>query len=380
MNKRLPILLILALAAALSAYWLLTARPSRQRESVLSGTVETREIQVGSKTGGRVSQVLVEEGQQVTAGTTLVRFEDNDLRAEQAQSQARLAQAEAQLARLQAGSRPEEVAQAEANARREAASLQALKEGPRVEEIAQAEADYRAAQADAANADTTFQRMDALFKAGDVSAQVRDDARAKRDQLQGRAESVRQRLALLKSGTRAQDIQAGQERLHQAQAAAQLTRKGSRPEDIAEGRAHVAEARAQLQQIAAKLAEAEVKAPAASRVEVVSVRPGDLVPPGRSVATLLEASQLWVRVYVPEPDLGRIAVGQKATVEIDTFPGRRFSGTIDQIASQGEFLPRNVQTRDDRNHQVFGVKIRLDNSSGALKSGMAATVTLEGKS
>jgi HlyD family secretion protein len=379
MKKGLPILIGIALIIAFSAYWLLSARQSRQRESPLSGTVETREIQVGSKTGGRITEVLIEEGETVTAGRTLVRFEDNDLRAEQAQSKARVAQAEAQLARLLAGSRPEEVAQAEANVRREAATLEALKHGPRVEEIAQAEAEYSAAQADAANAETSFQRMDALFNTGDVSAQVRDDARARRDQLKGRAESARQRLELLKSGTRPEDIKAAQARLHQAEAAAQLVRKGSRVEDIAEGRARLAEARAQLQQIDVKVAESEVKAPVTSRVEVVSVRPGDLVPAGRSVATLLEPSQLWVRVYVPEPELGSIAVGQKAAVQIDTFPGRQFAGTVEQIASQGEFLPRNVQTRDDRNHQVFGVKIRVDNSSGVLKSGMAATVTLEGR-
>ncbi|HUS08498.1 MAG TPA: efflux RND transporter periplasmic adaptor subunit [Bryobacteraceae bacterium] len=380
MKKSVPVILVGLLIGAFAACGLFPKRRDDRNPGTLAGTVETREIQVGSKVGGRVAEVLVEEGQNVAAGSVLVRFESFDLRAEQAQWQARVAQAEAQLKRLQAGYRPEEVMQAEANARREAASVAALKEGARPQEVAQAAAEYNAALADATNAETTFQRMDALFNGGNVSAQVRDDARARRDQMKGHAEAAKQRLDLLRAGTRPEDVKAGVERLHQAQASAQMTRKGYRPEEVAEGRARLAEATAQLQQIAVKLSESEVKVPANSRVEVVSVRPGDLVTPGRPVVTLLEPSQLWVRVFVAEPDLGKVAVGQKAIVRIDTFPDREFSGTVDQISSQGEFLPRNVQTRDDRNHQVFGVKIRIDNSSGTLKSGMAATVKLEGRS
>jgi len=112
-------------------------------------------------------------------------------------------------------------------------------------------------------------------------------------------------------------------------------------------------------------------------VEVVSVRPGDLVPAGRIVITMLEASQLWVKVYVPETDLAHVQLGQHATVRVDSFGNRSFTGHVGQIASQAEFLPRNVQTRSDREHQVFGVKIYVDNAQQVLKSGMSATVRLE---
>jgi HlyD family secretion protein len=97
------------------------------------------------------------------------------------------------------------------------------------------------------------------------------------------------------------------------------------------------------------------------------------------VVTLLESTQLWVKVYVPEPELGHVAVGQPASIQVDSFPNQSFNGSIEQISDQAEFLPRNIQTRDDRTHQVFGVKVRLDNNSGQLKSGMAATVKLQWK-
>jgi HlyD family secretion protein len=93
--------------------------------------------------------------------------------------------------------------------------------------------------------------------------------------------------------------------------------------------------------------------------------------------TMLESSQLWVKVYVPETDLAGVKVGQAATVEVDSFSGQKFSGHVEQISSQAEFLPRNVQTRDDRKHQVFGVKVRVENPDGVLKSGMSATVRMQ---
>jgi multidrug resistance efflux pump len=348
-----------------------------ERGAQYSGTVETREIQVGSKVGGRVTEVLIEEGQQVRANAPLIRFEAEELKARREQLEARIAQAEAELARLERGFRPEEIQQAEAAARQQRALYEAAKKGPREQELQQAHAEYAAAKAEATNADLEFQRVSALHASGDLSAQRRDDAQARRDFTASRAEAARQRLALLQAGTREEDLRAAEQRYREAEAQADLTRSGARTEDIAAARARLREARGALAELETRLEESELRAPADSRVEVVSVRPGDLVVPNRTVVTLLEPAQLWVRVYVPETQLGSVRVGQKAAVKIDTFPDRAFNGTVEQISSQAEFLPRNVQTRDDREHQVFGVKVRIANPEGVLKSGMAATVTLE---
>jgi multidrug resistance efflux pump len=169
-------------------------------------------------------------------------------------------------------------------------------------------------------------------------------------------------------------VQSAEARDRQAQAAAILARKGFRKEDIDSARAQLAQASAHLAQIDVSLKEAELTAPADSIVETVSVRPGDLVPPGRIVVTALEPSQLWVKVYVPETDLARVHLDQTASVSVDGISGRVFQGRLGQVASQAEFLPRNVQTPDDRQHQVFGVKVYVDNPTGTLKSGMSATV------
>ena len=136
----------------------------------------------------------------------------------------------------------------------------------------------------------------------------------------------------------------------------------------------VTQARAQLADIDAQLAEMQVIAPSDSVLEVLSVKVGDVLPANREVATLLLTHHLWVRVYVPEPWLGLIKVGDQVRIRVDSFPGKDFDGTVEQVNRQAEFTPRNVQTVADRIRQVFGVKIRLPNTDDRLRAGMSADV------
>lgn len=361
----------------IAVVWGVSAWVAHRSRNEYSGTVETREIQIGSKVGGRVTEVAVEEGQVVKGGTVLVRFECDELKAQRAQAGAALEQAQADVDKMTHGNRPEEIAQAEATARAQKAAYEEARNGPRRQEIEQAQADYKAASADATNALVFYGRMEKLVAADTISRQQFDDARDKRDAAVQRAESIKQRLALLQAGTRVEDVNAAEAKFNQAEAAALLAHKGFRREDIQAAQGRLAEARGKVAELDARLREAELIAPSDAVVEVVSVRPGDLVPAGRIVLTMLEASQLWVKVYVPETDLAHVRVGQQAAVRVDCFGGRSFEGHVGQIASQAEFLPRNVQTKSDREHQVFGVKVYVDNSQQVLKSGMSATVRLQ---
>ena len=109
---------------------------------------------------------------------------------------------------------------------------------------------------------------------------------------------------------------------------------------------------------------------------MLAVRTGDLVPPNQPVLRVLRDDDLWVKVFVPETQLGEIKLGRQVEVTVDSYPGRRIPGTIDQIASVSEFTPRNVQSVDERRHQVFAVKVKVDNRDGIFKSGMAAEVAI----
>jgi HlyD family secretion protein len=136
----------------------------------------------------------------------------------------------------------------------------------------------------------------------------------------------------------------------------------------------VVQARAQLGDIDAQLAEMQVIAPTDSILEVLLVKIGDVLPANREVATLLLPQHLWVRVFVPEPWLGLIKVGDHVRVRVDSFPNKDFDGVVEQVNRQAEFTPRNVQTVEDRIRQVFGVKVRLPNNDDRLRAGMAADV------
>jgi HlyD family secretion protein len=136
----------------------------------------------------------------------------------------------------------------------------------------------------------------------------------------------------------------------------------------------VVQARAQLADIDAQLAEMQVKVPTDSILEVLSVKVGDVLAPNREVATLILPQHLWVRVFVPEPWLGLIKVGDPVHVRVDSFPGKDFDGAVEQVNRQAEFTPRNVQTVEDRIRQVYGVKVRLPNNDDKLRAGMSADV------
>jgi multidrug resistance efflux pump len=119
-----------------------------------------------------------------------------------------------------------------------------------------------------------------------------------------------------------------------------------------------------------------VLSPSDATVEVLDVRPGDLIAPNNPIATLLERNEIYVRIYIPETEIYRVRVGQKAQITVDAAGRSVFDGEVEQINQQAEFLPRNVQTREERVHQVFGVKIRIDDSSHRVLPGMAADVKI----
>jgi multidrug resistance efflux pump len=203
-----------------------------------------------------------------------------------------------------------------------------------------------------------------------VSKQQRDTAEAAWKVALAQEQSAQQRLDQQQRGYRTEEILSAQAHYQETQATLEKFVRGNRREDV-----DLASASYSYDQ--ARFRERQVVAPTAATVEVLDVRPGDLIAPNTPVATLLERDQIYVRIYIPETEIGRVQLGQKAEVRVDSFPKMVFEGTVEQINQQAEFLPRNVQTREERVHQVFGVKVRIDDSSNRVLAGMAADVTLK---
>jgi multidrug resistance efflux pump len=365
--------LVAAVAAASGCWWLLGERGTELR---LHGTVEVQEVRLGPKVGGRVAEVLIREGDLIQAGQLLVRLEAPELEAQHEQWLARVQAKSAALDKMRSGARAEEREAAEAAAEAAQARYDRLKAGSRAEDIRQAEAELAREEATLAVAQNEFRRIQRTFSHSASTASEYDSARAEDGRSVARVAATRARLDLLVAGSRKEDIAEAAAELKRARANAFLLQNGNRSEDIAEAAAALAEARGKLHEVEAQLREATIRAPEPAVVEVLGVRKGDVVTPNQTVVRVLRADDLWVKVYVPETDLGRVRLGQKVQVSVDGYPGKHFAGTVEQIASESEFTPRNVQSADERRHQVFGVKVRVANPDGLFKSGMAAEVTM----
>lgn len=288
----------------------LVLRGGGSQDLVYSGTIEARDARVGSLVGGRVLEVLVEEGDSVAAGQLLVRL-DGDLIASQVKEQeARVAQARAALDRVVSGPRREQIERARIEWDR------AEKERKRQESLlAQALTSDEAYDAAAAAANSAFQAYDEL-------------------------------------------------------------RAGSRSEDERQARAVFDEAQSRLAYLHRQLAETEVRSPSRGLVQTLDLRPGDIVLPNQGVVAILEPAELWVRVFVPETRLGLVHVGQQVSFFIDTFPDRTFAAHVASVSARAEYTPRNVQTVEQRDDQVFAVKLDVL-PAPELKAGMTATVRFD---
>ncbi len=367
----LSVLVLSGAVGGLGAWWLSRARPSALE---LPGVVEIQEVRLGSKVGGRVERVVVREGDLVQANQPLVYFEAPELKAQLRQSEARLQSARADLDRARNGPRFEEKENAKAAVESAQARWQRLKAGYRVEEIEQAQADLDSAEAELLGARRDWKRTSQLIGQQAVAQADYDTIQASVDRLRGRVESARAKLKMLKAGSRAEEIDEAAAEVRRAQASSDLLKAGTRSEEIASADAKVAEMEGRVDELKANLEEMVIRAPESVLVEVLAVRKGDVLGPNQAVARVLRADDLWVKVYVPETELGRVCLGQSVAVTIDSYPGRNFDGQIVQIASASEFTPRNVQSADERKHQVFAVKVRVPDSQRIFKSGMAATV------
>ena len=362
MNRKY-VFIILAVAAVLAATAVYANWFRRDNSLRGSGTVEARNIRVGSKVGGRIDNVLVREGDAVQPGQVLVTFDDKEL-------QAALEQSRAGALKAERGYRPEEIAEARAAAEQAKADYEMRKNGYRKEDIDAAQDDLERAKADEIRTRLDFERYDALAKKDLVSKQQRDTAEANWKMALAQKDMSQHKYDEMQRGYRPEEIASAEARYLQARANLEKMEHGNRREDIEQAKAAYA-----LDE--ARFRERQVVAPSAAIVEVLDVRPGDLIAPNTPVATLLEKEQTYVRIYIPETELGRVKVGQKAEVRVDSFPRTVFDGEVEQINQQAEFLPRNVQTREERIHQVFGVKIRINDSAGHVLPGMAADVTLK---
>jgi HlyD family secretion protein len=301
-----------------------------------SGYVEATEVRVAPEVGGRIVQLAVNEGDRVAVGTLVAKLETSDTELTIRRAEAERDQAASQLRLLQAGARPEDVRQARA-------------------QVATAEADVRAAAAELTSATADLDRFEALLKANAGSRKQRDDAATRKEVSAAR-------------------VLAAEERVRATREALARLLAGARVEEIAAARAHVAAAEAQIAALRKNLADAVLASPVAGIVTAKLADAGEMIPPRGAVVVVTDLDHAWANVYVDEPVVPRLKLGQKIVVLTDA--GQRLDGTITFISPKAEFTPRNVQTADERSRLVYRIKVSTDNKDGVLKPGMPVEVEL----
>lgn len=291
-----------------------------------SGTIEATEADLGFQLPGRLATVAPREGARVEIGDTLARLDDAELRAALLAARANAAAALARRDELDAGPRPQErtAAQAELGAAREA------------EAQARREAD----------------RARRLHEGGALSEQALEQATTRLEAAVAATTRARETVALLDEGARV-EVRAAQSAL------------------VDQAEAAVDRARAALDQTV-------LLAPIGGLVTVRHREPGEIVSPGQPVVTIMDPGDRWVRIYLRGDRVGRVSLGQAASITVDAYPDRRFEGEVSFIGSEAEFTPRNVQTPDERTQLVYPVKVRIVGDDAlALKPGLPADVVLE---
>ncbi len=328
MRSRLKVVIPVVVVLVATAAWLVF-RHGRETPSTLfaSGTVEGTEADLAFQIPGTLVEVVPQEGDSVPAGEEVARLDTTELGAALAAARAQLQAAQDRLTELEHGSRPQE--------------------------IARAEAAVRSATQQAANARRDAARAEGLFQGGAISQQARDRASTEQDVAEAALDQARESLDLVRAGPRVEVVRAQ--------------------------RAAVRQARANLARAEARLEDAVIRAPFAGIVTIRHHEPGEVVGPGAPVVTLLDPRDRWVRIYVREDAIGRVHLGEQASITSDTYPDRHYAGQVIFIGSEAEFTPRNVQTRQERIKLVYPVKVRITGDPGfQLKPGVPADVTLEG--
>lgn len=356
---------------------LLSGCDRQATEVVVSGRIEVDQVHVGSRLGGRVRKVNAAEGDALAAGAVLVELERSEVEAQQRQAEATVAQATAQLGLLLAGTRAEDIARAEAFVAARQAELRLRRQGFRPEEVREAEAQRAAAQSPLSLAELELARARQLHASKTISEQELDAKRSAYESAKAVADVAEQRLRLLQSGSRPEEIALAEANLQQAQADLLRLHNGPRPEEIAAARAVLDAAAANLSRSRTQVDEVQIRSPAAAVVDTLDLHPGDLVQAGQAVAVLMLQETPWVRCYVPENRLGLVQPGKAVWISVDSFPGQRFAGVVRRLSQQAEFTPRNVQTEEKRAELVFEMKVDIPEEGAGLRAGMYADVHIE---
>jgi HlyD family secretion protein len=321
------VLAALAIVAGVRLYRMWLAGRSAANELKLSGNIEAHESLVSFKVMGRIINLPVDEGMAMKTGDLLARLDSADYRQQVAVDASTQQVRDRQFALGLAGSRSQDI---------EAAK----------QTVIDSKADLDQKKKD-------YARYEALYEKGEIAGQTRDQAATNVTRAQATYERAQQVLNELVEGTRKEELDVDRADVHQAKANLDMSR--------------------------IRLSYTVLRAPFDGVILVRQAELGEVVSPGTPIVTLADLDHIWLRVYLPETDLGKVCWGQAVNVRTDTYPGKTYAGRVSVIASDAEFTPKSVQTEKERVTLVYRIKIDVENPNHELKPGMPADAYIDVK-
>ena len=354
---------------------------------LLSGNIELKQVDISFKLPGRLVELAVDEGASVKKNQLIARIDKETTARARERDADQIPLAETQLRNMlqaiewqkstlasETELRHAEVAQAQAN-------LDRLVAGARPQELQAARAALDDARAQATAAQQDWQRAQLLIQNEDISRAQHDQFRARFDSAGANAKRLEENLALLTEGTRKEDIAAAQAQVARAKAALKVTEATHfdierKLTDVQARRIEIDRARKAVAVVDSQLEDAAAYSSIDGVVLVKSADPGEVIAAGTSVVTIGDIDHPWLRGYIAQNELGRVKIGQRVKVTSDSYPGKVYQGRVSFIASQAEFTPKQIQTKDERVKLVYRIKIEVENPGRELKSNMPVDAEL----
>ena len=437
--KKFGPLVIIGLIVIGAIIVLATAKLEQKRLTA-SGTIEAVRVKVAPQINGQVMEVAVDEGDQVQKGDLLLKLDQAQLKAQRNQAQSNLNQAQASYDLLVVGGSEEQRRAAIAAAERDLiaaeialedlyenaalisataqskvakarevlddeehdwiinqpgnrASPEELKSAKAKVTVAEKRLTKRQKQYDSASGKTAkAQAQIALTEAIDdyqVAVWYLDWLVKGADEIEmaildadvaiaaANLEIAEAEYERVKDGPDPDEVALAQAAVDHAQAQLDLAQEGPGEEQLAVAQAQIDAAKAALELLQVQLDMTEISAPMDGTVLYRMIEPGELAVAGSPVITLVQLDLLSLTVFLPEDQYGKITLGEKVEIKVDSFPSEVFSGEVIRIADQAEYTPRNVPTQEGRRTTVFAVELRLSGDTNKLKPGMPADVDFE---
>jgi len=317
-----------SLVAVVILFLFLTLFKKDNNAYLVSGTVEAREVDISPKLAGRIEAIYADEGDHIKKGSLLLQMDDQQLKIQVERAISAQKAANEILRDLKAGARKEEVASA-------VASLEA------------AEATYKKSFDD-------LKRAEELFKEGAASKDFLEKAFLQLDTTKTNRDMTKEKLDLLKAGTRINVVESAKYAVQQAQHS--------------------------VDELMFIKTDSRTFSPIDGIITLRSAEPGEVIASGTPVLTVINPVDCYVRIYISEKVLGQVSIGQEIEVFTDSFPDKAFKGKLTYISSEAEFTPRNIQTQDERVKLVYAAKVTIKNDDLMFKPGMPVDVKIRLKS